>query len=249
MAGLVAASAPLLGGCEGVQSTLHPAGPAARAISWLWWGMFAAFTAISIGVVALWLHAQRRRARDWSEEEARRAGRRFVVAGGLLLPGISVAVILAFGIPIGNRLLPQPLAAGAPEPLRIVVTARQWQWEVRYPETGEVLFDELHLPAGRPADVQVRSEDVIHSFWVPRLHGKIDAVPGRTHVVRLLAEAPGEMGGQCAEFCGRDHAHMVLAVRVHPAEVFERRLAEAAAAGRPPRQAAVPAETATEVRQ
>lgn len=231
-------AALLLAGCEGVQSAVHPAGPAARSIAGLWWGMFIAFAVISIGVVALWLHAQWRRPRDWTEEEARRAGRRFVVAGGLLLPGVSVAVLLAFGIPVGNRLLPQPLAAGEAEPLRIVVIARQWQWEVRYPDTGTVLLDELHLPAGRAADVQLRSEDVIHSFWVPRLHGKLDAVPGRTHLIRLRADEPGSMRGQCAEFCGTRHAHMVLAVEVHPAEAFERRLAEAAGrqrqAGAPP---------------
>lgn len=230
-----AGAALLLAGCEGVQSAVQPAGPAARSIAWLWWGMFIAFSVVSVGVIALWLYAQWRRPRDWTEEEARRVGRRFVVAGGLLLPGVSVAVLLAFGIPIGNRLLPQPPAAGEGEPLRILVIARQWQWEVRYPDTGEVLFDELHLPAGRAADVQVRSEDVIHSFWVPRLHGKIDAVPGYTHRIRLLAEEPGSMRGQCAEFCGTEHAHMVLAVEVHPAEAFERRLAEAGARStRPP---------------
>ena len=201
---------------------LQPAGPAAREIANLWWGMFAFAALVFFGVVVAWLVAVLRPHRERSEAQEKRIARRWVLFG-LLLPSASVALLLAFGIPAGHRLLPLPLDGG--EPLRVEVTARQWQWQVRYPGYAAVLVDELRLPAGRPVDVHVGSADVIHSFWIPRLGGKIDAVPGRTNVVRLQADAPGEFRGQCAEFCGRDHALMVLRVEALDAAEFDAWLA------------------------
>ncbi|WP_368408532.1 cytochrome c oxidase subunit II [Caldimonas mangrovi] len=212
-----------LAGCHGAQSALDPAGPAAHAIATLWWWMLGYGTLVLLGVVGLWLLALRRQPRHWGEEQARRTGRRWLVFGGLLLPFGSVAVLLAFGIPAGHRLLPLPLEG--PQPMRVDVVAHQWWWEIRYPGTGVQLVDELRLPAGRPVDVHTTSRDVIHSFWVPRLGGKIDAIPGRTNVIRLQADAPGLMRGQCAEFCGDAHAHMTMQVRVMPADQFDAWLA------------------------
>ncbi|WP_460427911.1 cytochrome c oxidase subunit II [Azotobacter armeniacus] len=209
----------LLAGCHGPQSTLDPAGPAAQAAAWLWWGMLACFSLVLLLVVALWLLALYRSPRHYTPEQARRLGRRWILAGGVLLPGFSILVLLAFGIPLGLRMLPLPVSGAAP--LRIEVTGHQWWWEIRYPETGVVTANQLILPVGRPVDVEVTSADVIHAFWVPRLGGKLDMLPGRRLTVRLQADRGGSYRGQCAEFCGAQHAHMVLAVEALETEAFE----------------------------
>lgn len=139
-----------------------------------------------------------------------------MIGGGILLPSVSILVVLIFGIPIGHRLLPHP----NPNSMRIEVIGHQWFWEVRYPETGIVLKNKLHLPLGQPVDMHVTSRDVIHSFWVPRLNGKIDAIPGYTNIIRLQASKTGTMRGQCAEFCGVLHAQMILKVEVQEKEQF-----------------------------
>ena len=92
--------------------------------------------------------------------------------------------------------------------LRVEVIGHQWWWEFRYPELGIVTATDLHLPAGRPVSLEIASTDVIHSFWVPRLGGKRDAIPGKVTRIVLTADAPGEYYGQCAEFCGASHANM-----------------------------------------
>ncbi|MFC0711429.1 cytochrome c oxidase subunit II [Azorhizophilus paspali] len=200
----------LLAGCGGPQSTLAPDGPAAQVAARLWWGMFVWFGLVLLLVASLWLVAWRRRPRRYDAEQARQVGLRWILAGGVLLPGLSILVLLAFGIPLGLRMLPLPL--GGPPPLRIEVTGHQWWWEVRYPETGVVTANQLILPVGQPVDLELASADVIHAFWVPRLGGKLDMLPGRRLTMRLRADRAGPYRGQCAEFCGSQHAHMVLAV-------------------------------------
>lgn len=222
---LPALAVPWLVACEGPQSILDPAGAAARDVTLLWWPMLIVATFVLVGVTAAWIVAMLRRPRDFSAEEAKRISRRWVAGGGILLPTTSIVLLLGFGVPAGDRMLPRRGEA----PLRIDVTARQWQWDVAYPGGGVVLVDELHLPAGRAVHIHVTSADVIHSFWVPRLGPKIDAVPGRTNVLRLQAEEAGSLRGQCSEFCGTGHAHMVLKVQVHTEAGFSAWLAERAA--------------------
>lgn len=197
---------------------LSPASANARDAAGLWWGMFIWFTAVMLGVIALWLYAMRRSPEKLSDPRARKQEKRWLIWGGLVLPITSLAVVLAFGIPAGHRML--PLSPGSGEALRIDVTAHQWRWEVSYPATDIRLADELHIPVQTPVDVYLTSADVIHSFWVPRLGGKLDMLPGRTNVLRLNAEAPGVYRGQCAEFCGTGHAHMKFTVTAHSQEDF-----------------------------
>jgi cytochrome c oxidase subunit 2 len=161
-----------------------------------------------------------------TDDMATRHGWRWMVGGGILLPSAAIAVLLVFGTSAGFHQLPLPLTvASGPLPLRVDVEARQWAWSLRYPESGVQLHNELRLPVGQPVDIHVRSRDVIHSFWVPRLGGKIDAIPGRTNVVRLQADQAGTFRGQCAEFCGLHHAHMVMTVIAMPVAEFEAWLA------------------------
>lgn len=199
---------------------LAPASANARSAAGLWWGMFIWFTAVLAGVVALWLYAMKRPPDSSPDSREGIHPRRWLIWGGLVLPITSMAVILAFGIPAGHRMLPLSLEDG--EVLRVNVTAHQWWWEVSYPESGIRLVDELHIPAQTPVDVHLTSADVIHSFWVPRLGGKLDMLPGRTNVLRLNADAPGAYRGQCAEFCGTGHAHMKFTVIAHSPDDFRR---------------------------
>lgn len=173
---------------------------------------------VLVVVVGLWLYALRRKPGQLDEQAARRIQYRWIIGGGLILPVVSMSVLLAFGIPIGHRMLPLPVDGR--EVLQIDVTAHQWWWQVSYPAQGIGLRDELHIPAGQPVDLHLTSNDVIHSFWVPRLGGKLDMLPGRTNVLRLQADEPGIYHGQCAEFCGTGHAHMKFTVHAHAADEF-----------------------------
>jgi len=208
----------LLAGCTGPYSALDPAGESARSAAWLWWGMFGLLGTIMLLVYLLWFIAMRRGPAR-TEADAGRIGKRWIIGGGLVLPMVSVVLILAFGIPLGQRMLPLPVPGG--EPLRIDVTARQWQWRVSYPGTDIALTDEIHIPANTPVDLHLTSEDVVHSFWVPRLGGKLDMLPGRTNVLRLHADEPGTYRGHCAEFCGMGHAHMQFRIIAHEPEAFQ----------------------------
>lgn len=217
-----------LTGCTGSQSMLDPAGPSAHAIALVWWWMLGVAVIVVLGVmVAGWLAMRRGRGAETrtSDDMAARHGWRWMVGGGILLPSAAITALLVFGTPAGFHQLPLPLAGGGPVPLRVDVEARQWAWSLRYPKSGVQLHNELRLPVGRPVDIHVGSRDVIHSFWVPRLGGKIDAIPGRINVVRLQADQAGTFRGQCAEFCGLNHAHMVMNVIAMPAGEFDAWLA------------------------
>jgi cytochrome c oxidase subunit 2 len=111
----------------------------------------------------------------------------------------------------------------APPPgdaLRVQVIGHQWWWEFRYPDLGIVTATEFHLPAGRPVSLEIRGADVVHSFWVPQLGGKRDAIPGKETRIVLTPHTPGRYYGQCAEFCGASHANMRHAAVVEPPEAF-----------------------------
>ena len=183
--------------------------------------MLGGAAVVTVGVVAAWMLAMRDRPRRATEAQAARHGRRWIVGGGIVLPAVAITALLVFGSSAGLHQLPLPLSLPGAAPLRIDVTARQWVWSLHYPGSGARLQNELRLPVGRPVDIHVGSDDVIHSFWVPRLGGKIDAIPGRTNVVRLQANQAGNFRGQCAEFCGLNHAHMTMTVIAMPAEEFE----------------------------
>lgn len=209
-----------IAGCGGPLSTLDPAGPAAQSAAGLWWIMFGSFGLVLLAVIGLWWFAMRQPSRS----DNPRRNNRMIIGGGVLLPLLSIAGLLAVGIPAGHRMLPLPTPEDV---LRIDVTGHQWWWEVHYPDTGVRLKNELHIPAGAPVDIHLTTADVIHAFWVPRLGGKLDAIPGRTNILRLQASQPGIYRGQCAEFCGLHHAHMQFSVTAYEVSDFQRWLTEA----------------------
>jgi cytochrome c oxidase subunit 2 len=135
---------------------------------------------------------------------------------------IAPAVVLTFiAFPTVTGIF-RTQAAPPPDALRVEVIGHQWWWEFRYPELGVVSATDLHLPAGRPVSLEITSTDVIHSFWVPQLGGKRDALPGgRTRIVLTGHAEPGEYYGQCAEFCGTSHANMRHLAVVQPPAEFE----------------------------
>ena len=164
--------------------------------------------------------------------------RLWIVGGGLIVPIAVLAALFVYQLVRAPNVAVADRRSGE---LVVSVTGRMWWWEVRYRDPGGgpdiAAANEIHLPAGRPALIGLNSGDVIHSFWVPSLAGKVDTVPGRVQQLRLEASAPGIYRGPCAEFCGDQHARMTLHVVVDPPDVFERWLRAQAAAAVAPRSA------------
>jgi cytochrome c oxidase subunit 2 len=202
------------GGCVSEQSALHPAGTDAADVARLFWIMTVAGAVIWTIVMAITLYAVVGRRRPKSE----RFADRFILVGGVVFPTVTLAVLLAYGL----TLLPAwtQEAAG----LRINVRAEQFWWRVTYERPGAPPVEtanEVHLPAGEVADFVLTSPDVIHSFWIPVLGGKMDAIPGRETRLQLTPTVPGRYRGVCAEFCGASHALMAFDVIVHEPAAFD----------------------------
>lgn len=202
-----------LTGCSGPFSALDPKGPAAAEVSLFWWGMFAVATLVLLGVVALWLYAIKRRPQ---QNDAASESNSWLWWGALALPLACITVLLAFGIPAGQRMA----AFADSNALQIDVTGHQWYWQVKYRGYAIEMTNELHIPVATAVYLNLRSADVIHSFWVPRLGVKLDMLPGRTNLLKLEASEPGVYRGQCAEYCGLGHAHMQFTVKAHDKEAF-----------------------------
>lgn len=195
-----------------LQSVLHPAGWDAAIIGQFAWVMFAAAALIFAAVMALLAlslrrHAQPLRPMLW------------IAGGGIAFPVVVLSALLAWSTWRSAQLTPQ----SSSQALTISVTAKMWWWEVRYrdPDSGReiVAANEIHVPVGQPVYVGLNSADVIHSLWVPALAGKRDMIPGRVTGLTLRADRPGVYRGQCAEYCGAQHARMALhVVALAPAE-------------------------------
>jgi cytochrome c oxidase subunit 2 len=207
------------------QSALDPAGPQAAHIDHLWWLLFWVSTAVFVLVLAVLFAALAVRRppeatvtlNPGPEGERRRF--RAVAAA----TGVTVAVL--FGLLVASVATGREIASlEAPRALTVEVVGHQWWWEVHYldPDSSGsfVTANEIHIPVGKPVLVRAIGRDVIHSLWIPNLHGKRDLIPGRTSVIWLQADRPGLYRGQCAEFCGYQHAHMALDVFADPPARF-----------------------------
>jgi cytochrome c oxidase subunit II len=204
---------------------LDPQGPVSQAMADLWWLLLGLGGVVFVAVVvvlALGLFRRRPAAEhETGRQRPNRFGRWFVV-GGVVAP--MVILLVVFGATLrAMRLVPTTAPSDA---LVIEVVGHQFWWEVRYPDRGVTVTNELHLPVGRPINLQLTSADVIHSFWVPALAGKLDLLPDRTNTLVLEADEAGVHRSRCAEFCGLEHTKMVLTVVAEPEERFASWVAE-----------------------
>lgn len=216
------ATTSLLSGCAGLQSALDPAGPQAARISHLWWVMRAICTAVFILVLGALLSAVFHSRRSDSGMADLNVIRRMsiTIAGAVAATLIVLFILLIASVSTG-RGLSSLSTAGA---LTIEVTGHQWWWEIHYvdplPSQHVVTANEIHIPVNRPVELKLASQAVIHSFWVPNLHGKRDLIPGHLTTLSLQADRPGVYRGQCAEFCGYQHALMAFMIVAEPADTF-----------------------------
>lgn len=217
---------PLLGGCGGQQSMLHPQGPVAESIATLWWVMFwGALVILLLVMAALWYAMFRS-----PQKRLQLRHLSFQVGAGLAFPIVALTVLLVYGTDVGRRI-----TAAFDDPLVIHVIGHQWWWEVRYPAANDEpevhTANELHLPVDVPVEFVITSADVVHSFWIPNLGGKVDMIPGRTNTLRLSASSAGRFRVQCSEFCGSQHARMGMwAIAETPADFARWRRDRAASA-------------------
>jgi cytochrome c oxidase subunit 2 len=199
--------------------SFDPQGPVAEAMADLWWLMFwlgVAVFAVVAAVLVLGLFRRRQTAADPGRAEPGRFGR-WLVVGGVVGPMVVLIIVFVATVQ-AMRFVP---TSAPPEALVIEVVGRQWSWEARYPEQGVIATNELHIPVGRRVNLQLRSVDVIHSFWVPELGGKMDLLPERTNTLVLQADRPGVHRSRCAEFCGLRHTDHRLVVVAEPQAQFD----------------------------
>ena len=204
-------------------SMLDSQGPEARTVEGVWWLMFALAAAVYVVVSGFIVVAivRGRRRRDPDRERAKESKEpkddTFIWLGGIVAPVVILAVLAVVTI-----TTTQDLRRARSDELRIEVTAKRWWWDVRYPDAGVATASEIHIPVGRPVNIELLSDNVIHSFWVPQLAGKVDTIPGQRNSLRLQADEPGVYRGACAEYCGIQHANMsYLVIAEEPAE-FDR---------------------------
>jgi cytochrome c oxidase subunit 2 len=217
---------------------LAPAGPLSAEISQLFWTFVIIAAAVYLIVLGFLVFALRRRADARAAAPDSAAARHAVRAVGIAL-GVTatILVVLALSDFFANRVI----AATPQDPLRVRVTAHQWWWEIEYVDADPTrrvrTANELHLPVGRPVQLEMTADDVIHSFWAPELNGKKDLLPGYTTTLTLVAARAGDYTGECAEFCGYQHANMRIAIVADTPAEFGRwvdaQLAPAAEPGSP----------------
>jgi len=215
---LVALATVACGNQDLPQNALDPQGPDARTLDKLWdltfpFAVGVFFLVQGLVVFIIW----RFRARSDDDAPVQVHGNAKAELGWTIAPALLLAVIGVFTVvtvfDINRR-------AEGSEVLQVKVSGHMWWWEFEYENFDIITANELHIPADQPVQLEVTSVDVIHSFWPPKLAGKVDAVPGRTNYMKLQADRPGVYAGQCAEFCGLSHANMRLTVVAHAPEDF-----------------------------
>ncbi|PZG24088.1 cytochrome c oxidase subunit II [Micromonospora craterilacus] len=219
-----------LTGCAGgAPSALDPAGAGAARVANLWWLLFWISVAVFAEVMALltWALVFRRKRRVRV-----RHGQplRFVVVAGAGIPLVILVAVYAVGLRDLAALGDGP----GPDAPTIEVTGHKWWWEVRVQGVDGATANELHIPVGEKVRVRLRTADVLHSFWVPQLMPKTDLIAGETRETWLHAERAGSYRGQCAEYCGTQHAHMAFLVVAEPRPDFDAWLARLGTPARPP---------------
>ncbi len=192
-----------------VQSALNPKSEQARQIAEVSWVLFIGASVIFLLVIFLLILAMYGPSRIRGQ-----LGRRSLIVGaGIAFPVAVLSALLVYALSAMSLMA----ITGSPPAARIEVTGEMWWWRVRYlDQDGQPLFEtanDIRIPAGVPVEFVLKSDNVIHSFWVPNLAGKLDMVPGHVNRLRMTAAEPGLFRGQCAEYCGAQHANMMFEVR------------------------------------
>ncbi|WP_139556394.1 cytochrome c oxidase subunit II [Methylotetracoccus oryzae] len=202
-----------------IQSVLHPQTPVAQLIADLGWVMSVGAVVIFVGVMVLAAYAVAGRYRE------RVARLRFIVGGGIALPLLVLSGLLTYSLVTASRIV-EVDDTGA---VQVHVIGHQFWWEVHYLKPDGTIdaatANEVHVPTGQVVHLQLTAQDVIHSFWIPNLAGKLDMIPGRTNMLRLRVDQPGTWRGQCAEYCGAQHARMAFHLTAQPPADFANWLA------------------------
>jgi cytochrome c oxidase subunit 2 len=213
--------AAALTGCHGVMSTLDPASHESGMIASTTWWLVGASTVIYAVVCAAMVAAtSRHRDRSTSSVDLSAASERMIVWYGAIIPGAILVALFVLTLTAMHRY-PATISRRA---VTYHVTAHQWWWDVAWVDalSGRAMHsaNEIHVPVGTPVRISLTTDDVIHTFWVPQLQGKIDLIPGDTNEIRFTALRAGVYRGQCAEFCGAQHAHMAFVVVAEPVDSF-----------------------------
>ncbi len=217
----------LLAGCEDAQSTFNAQGPAAERIVHLSWVMTILFLAVSLAmwILVAWAAARKRGTLAEHEPIDVEGGQGWIAIGGVVIPLAVLTFIFVWGLQLlASFPLHDPMNLNVIKP-DILVIGHQWWWEVHYldgpPSAQFTTANEIHIPANKAMTLELESQDVIHAFWVPSLHGKVDMIPGHPNFIRIEASHPGNYAGECAEYCGEQHAHMRLLVVAQPENEYE----------------------------
>lgn len=210
-------TALLLGGCGGSPSTLDADGPKGVHIATLWWVMFIISVIVCVVVFALLLYAVFRPRRPSSPSENGKVdGTALVIIGGALIPGVILIGVFGFVL----YTMQVTASPARPAVLTVEIIGHRWWWEIRYPSLHIITANELHVPVGQAVTLELTSADVIHSFWVPQIQQKTDMIPGRINTTWFQVSKPGVYTGECAEFCGIEHAEMDFRVVADPPARF-----------------------------
>ena len=225
----IAALGVAVAGCNDAQTTLEGHGPAAIRIAHLAWFMTITFlvTAVIMWALLAWGFYKRRGTLEEHAPIDSEGGEIWIAIGGMAVPFIVLTVLFVLGLNLLSDFpihgMKGPMSVSAEEAMKpdIRITGHQWWWQIDYlnddPSKQFTTANELHLPVGRPVYIEVETADVMHSLWIPALHGKVDLIPGLKNYILIEASQPGDYQGQCAEFCGAQHAHMrMLAVAQEP---------------------------------
>lgn len=204
---------------------MHGAAAATRHIATFgWWVLLVFCVAAAIVWVVLMYIGLRQRDGSFARhaDAGTDAGKGWIAIAGLVVPGV---VFFAFFVLMFAPMDAMPMHQHMEHRPDIRVTGQQWWFEAEYlgetPDLNVRVPTELHIPVGRPVIIELVSRDVIHSFWVPKLQGKVDLVPGHTNRIRIQADAPGVYEGECAEFCGPQHAHMRIEIVAQPPDFYQ----------------------------
>jgi cytochrome c oxidase subunit 2 len=218
----------LLAACDGPQNYMSDVAPAAKALAGLGWWVMIVFLVVTAIVWLLigWIARRSRGTLDWHAPVSAIEGQRWILVGGIAIPLAVLAIVFISALQVMSTF---PMAHAAhleTTPAMVRVEGRQWWFNAEYLLPGTNLHvnapSELHIPVGQPIEIALESRDVIHSFWVPKVHGKVDLIPGQTNRMRIRVDQPGRYLGQCGEYCGMQHAHMRIEVVAHEPQDYER---------------------------